>query len=587
MGRKKGIYKFIDSSKLPRIYKGIDWKNTIGYNVYFEYDDIKGYMEIIDYIKCDNKKYKLKIKYKDKYQYISPSDFLLCRIGNLLNKVTSDFKIEIGQTFKDDKRDLTIIDREYRENKNGRKRKYYKYKCNKCGFNCGEHYSINDKQYKDELWMEESNLLNNEGCIFCNNKIIVEGINDIPTTDPWMVKYFQRGYDEAKKYTYNSNRKIYPICPECGRIKNKSISINSIYNNKSIGCTCGDGKSQIEKYMFSLLEQLKQNKYIQDFNIEKRFEWCNYYNPYKNRKSFGIYDFVIEDKKIIIETDGGFHRQDNNMSGQSKEESQWIDNIKDKLANKNGYEVIRISDEGIFKENILHSELNKLFNLNNIDWNKCSEYSCSNLVKIACGYKKNNPNLTTTQIGKIMGGYDFNTVRKWMKIGNELGWCIYNGKEENKIALQKGREKGKSVEVFKDGISFGVFESINDVIKQLGEKFGIKLEHSAISLVCRGEKLQYKGFKFKYINEYHEEYIPKQKGKPLEMFKNNISLGIFKSGHELDRQSKKIFNIKLDYRNISNACRNNKPYKGYTFKYISREEYERRISEDPTLKESE
>ena len=71
------------------------------------------------------------------------------------------------------------------------------------------------------------------------------------------------------------------------------------------------------------------------------------------------------------------------------------------------------------------------------------------------------------------------------------------------------------------------------------------------------------------------------------MFKNNISLGIFKSGHELDRQSKKIFNIKLDYSNISRACLNNKPYKGYTFKYISREEYERRISEDPTLKESE
>ena len=63
MGRKKGIYKFIDSSKLPRIYKGIDWKNTIGYNVYFEYDDIKGYMEIIDYIKCDNKNNKINKKY--------------------------------------------------------------------------------------------------------------------------------------------------------------------------------------------------------------------------------------------------------------------------------------------------------------------------------------------------------------------------------------------------------------------------------------------------------------------------------------------------------------------------------------------
>ena len=65
MGRKKGIYKFIDSSKLPRIYKGIDWKNTIGYNVYFEYDDIKDWIEIINFSKNDS---KVTIKYEDKIQ---------------------------------------------------------------------------------------------------------------------------------------------------------------------------------------------------------------------------------------------------------------------------------------------------------------------------------------------------------------------------------------------------------------------------------------------------------------------------------------------------------------------------------------
>ena len=40
------------------------------------------------------------------------------------------------------------------------------------------------------------------------------------------------------------------------------------------------------------------------------------------------------------------------MSGQTKEESQWIDNKKDELALKNGYKIIRISDEGDIKENI-------------------------------------------------------------------------------------------------------------------------------------------------------------------------------------------------------------------------------------------
>ena len=62
----------------------------------------------------------------------------------------------------------------------------------------------------------------------------------------------------SKKYTYNSRQKIRPICPDCGRIKDKEMYIYSIYDNKSIGCSCSDGKSQIEKYMFSLLEQLQK-----------------------------------------------------------------------------------------------------------------------------------------------------------------------------------------------------------------------------------------------------------------------------------------------------------------------------------------
>ena len=40
-----------------------------------------------------------------------------------------------------------------------------------------------------------------------------------------MVKYFQGGIDEARRYTYNSRQKIYPICPDCGRVKDKDIYV--------------------------------------------------------------------------------------------------------------------------------------------------------------------------------------------------------------------------------------------------------------------------------------------------------------------------------------------------------------------------
>ena len=61
----KEIHKFIDLSSLPRNNKNnIDWKNSIGYKVYFEYEDIKGYIEILAYYYISNKA-KINIKYKN------------------------------------------------------------------------------------------------------------------------------------------------------------------------------------------------------------------------------------------------------------------------------------------------------------------------------------------------------------------------------------------------------------------------------------------------------------------------------------------------------------------------------------------
>ena len=62
------------------------------------------------------------------------------KFGGILNEVTKSFKLKIGDEIKDEGRDITIIDREYRErNTDGKYRndKWYKYRCNKCGWDEG------------------------------------------------------------------------------------------------------------------------------------------------------------------------------------------------------------------------------------------------------------------------------------------------------------------------------------------------------------------------------------------------------------------------------------------------------------------
>ena len=100
--------------ELPRRGKLIDWKNSIGYKIKFIYEDIKDEFEIIEY---DKKYQKLKIKYNDNEYYILIGNLKKCKLGNILNKHTYNFKIEIGQTFKDNKRDMIIIDRKYKRKK--------------------------------------------------------------------------------------------------------------------------------------------------------------------------------------------------------------------------------------------------------------------------------------------------------------------------------------------------------------------------------------------------------------------------------------------------------------------------------------
>ena len=339
-------------------------------------------------------------------------------------------------------------------------RKGYDYLC----LNCGNEDSIAENHLKEK-----------NGCNVCgvNPLKLVVGINDITTTDPWMVKYFQGGYDEAKLYIKGTKQKIVPICPDCGRIKDKPISIYSIYKNKSIGCSCGDKISYPNKIGFSVLEQLNV-----DFKSEHTFK----------EMRFDFY-FELDNNKYAVEMDGRWHKVDNKMSGQTKEESMLIDENKDNIAKEHDIEVIRIdcafSDLEYIKSNIIKSKLNTIFDLELVDWIKCEEFALKNLVKEICIIWDNGKR-TISELAEIYK-LSTTTIRSYLHKGVKLGWCNYNSNMKKIVCTTTG-------EIFKS-------------ISEAGKKYKIKSDF--ISECCSGFK-QYVICPITGIHlewKYHEDCI--------------------------------------------------------------------------------
>ena len=463
---------FLDD--LPRWDKGegtgnigtINWSKCKGMKVSFMYDDIEGEVELIDYISCEQ---KLVIKYNNKTFWDKPiltGNFQKCRLGWYLNKRSQEFKINIGEILKDDKRDMIITNREYRLRKNNNQNeKWYKYKCLKCGY---------------EGWKVENALMNGTGCSCCAGRTAVLGINTIWDKARWLCG-LGISEENAKRYTPQSNQKIEVVCPDCGTVK--ELRINSIYRRKSIGCVCGDGLSYPEKFMFILLRQLEV-EFITQLN-KSTFNWCKKYK----------YDFYLPKYNMIIETHGLQHYEENKR-GKKLVEEQMNDELKEKIARENGIEnyiVIdcRYSELDWIKNSILRSELNNLLNFSQIDWDKCEEYALKNIVREMCDYWNNKEEWeTTAELSKIYNVHQA-TVSKYLKRGVKLGWCNYDPKKEYENSLKEMRiSRSKMTKCLDDN---KIFSSS----REAGRYYNIN--SSSISAVCLKKRKTAGGRRFCYV----------------------------------------------------------------------------------------
>ena len=164
-----------------------------------------------------------------------------------------------------------------------------------------------------------SNLLRGAKCPLCTHEVCVTGVNDIATTHPSLIKYF-KNQEDAKRYSFNSNKKSTFVCPLCK--KEKYMYIYS-FANTGFKCNfCDDNISFPNKFLRLFLKQLP----VTNVQYEYSPDWANRYR----------YDSYFEymGNKYIVEMDGDFHYKDNKMSNQTLKESQKIDNIKIKVKTK-------------------------------------------------------------------------------------------------------------------------------------------------------------------------------------------------------------------------------------------------------------
>ncbi|WP_283695663.1 hypothetical protein [Clostridium perfringens] len=95
---------------------------------------------------------------------------------------------------------------------------------------------------------------------------------------------------------------------------------------------------------------------------------------------------------------------------------------------------------------------------------------------------------------------------------------------------------------------------------KIGEKFNIHCG-TVVNYLKRGTRLGW--------CDYNAKEEVRKCSKKIEIFKNNKSLGIFKSCVELERKSEELFGVKLRQSAISLVCNNKqKNHKGFIFKYV-------------------
>lgn len=395
--------------------------------------------------------------------------------GGKTKKIITDYKRSLEYMAKEN--DKKYLLQEYSEKNKKKPSEVFPSASDKCIWNCfkchGEYISSLNNRWKGS------------NCPYCSNLKALKGYNDLWTTNPEIAKLL-KDRNKGHEIVAGSIKKQIFICENCGFEQTKSLAkvIESGLHCKK----CSDNISYPEKLLFNLLEQLETS-----FETQKSFEWS------QNKR----YDFYICSENCIIESHGLQHFKEgfSTMGGRLLKDEIKNDYIKQSLAMQNKidkYVVLdcRNSNLNYIKNSILNSDLIRIFDLNNINWEKCHEYACSSLVKITCNIW-NDGIKNANEIAKLMK-LSRSCIIRYLKQGAELDWCDYDPKKEmiKNGYLNGEKSKKKIIQLSLGNEYIKEWESAEDAMKEL------KTLSQNIRAAARGVYKQSGGYKWMFKKDY-------------------------------------------------------------------------------------
>lgn len=539
-------YNFkVDLSNIPLKNNCYDWANSIGCIIPFTSDIINGNLVIERHLpKAKNGNSHIILSYNNKnLSEITINCLKQGRLGGILKDYLPYWKFKINDRILDDKRDITIIDRKVIDGI-----KKYKILCNKCTFDSGEHFSIVNNIFMNEYWILESQLKNGSGCPCCSvaPKIVVKGINDISTTDPWMVEYF-KDKEKACMYTCWSSKKEEMICKDCGKEKRHKIS--DLKKCGYMSCECNDNISMPNKIAYYSIKDIKN---ITNYQREYSPKWLK---PYR-------YDnyFEYNHKQYVIEMDGAVGHGHNKYKSLEPDVDGLVrDNIKDERSKNHNVIVYRVdctSGDNHIIFNNLFSTLKEIMT----DELILNEYeilrnSTKNIIKEVCDYYMNVNN--SFKIISKRFHINVGTVGRYLEQGREFGWCTYIKQSDQKII-----NKNIAIDLYNKNMS----------IKKISEKLNLHYD------TIRNYILEASKDGLCNYNPEYESKIGRELG--IQHMVESISKRVFvydcdynyistyKSVMDLERNSLNDLGTELKSRCVGRVCLGQrKHYKGYIFSY--------------------
>lgn len=446
-------------------YKGkIKWKDCVGYKVRFIYDDIEDEVKIIDY------KYPIvKIEYKGNIYSYENYRFLKCPFGVMLGKYNKDYLFNVNEKIDTISGSIVILE-QIKVKRSKDNIKGYKYKCLIDG-----HIDTTS----------EYHLKAGRGCSVCGYNKVVKGINDISTTHPHLMGYFLN-IEDAYSVSHGSEKEFSMKCKDCGYKRNRVIK--DLVRNGFACPQCSDGFSYPEKFVFNMLSQLS-------------IEFIVQYNPkwVKPKR----YDFYIPYLNCIIETHGEqhYHNSFKIVGSRDLKEEILNDSYKKEIALMNGIDKYieldcQKSELGYVRNSVRNSELKNIFNLSKVNWQECHEFASDTRVK-EVSLIWNTGIHSTIEIGKIINLHGA-TVRRYLKMGRELGWNDY---DEYQASIRGGMLQKKKVICLNN---MDVFECS----KEVEDKYGVNRAH--VNLVCNHRSKYITINDEPFVFMFYEEYINRE-----------------------------------------------------------------------------